>query len=688
MKKLCKSVLSALLCVCLIAGCLILPVWAAPALVVFETGDFPGGTCSDEGELPIFEGTQIIYPGEKSGSYDAFRLTFDIGNDAIVPMKYTITFWHEMLIWDNENDEILDADDVFKAWADGGRWDGATTTAILNANRTRYDNFATGVTPLPQLFYLLDGGGNDVIVGDKTTITGWVGSNHVVPLTASPWVGGAQGVAHSTTIRTVAPAGRDTLDFYWLWPYERFEPSGSGNTTYWDQIDTNIGVLGTFLAYHCKNNKGNVKSSPTDPIGGLGFYYWVKYKIEASIPQVKVGFYTDAALSANIANWVVTPGMTLAEVLADMTGFPAYTVLPTAPAKDADGNAFLHWAYYNGAAWVQVPDTFPFSTAGTTLNGAGTLYEEIKLRAIYDTPEEPAIVVKYVVDGAPYGTPWNLKDGVPLVLAAVPPKTDFDPDGWRFTPPNAAPGAPPLNANDVDFTNPALYGIALNADGEYVYELVAAYRPKSVGPPVNVVVMVNVGTPDEDTIYTWLSSSGVPLHLPDVPPKAGSTPVGWFFEYTDPNDGRKKKVRVQPDGTGVDFTDPESYGLAANANGIYTFLLTPEYTPVVTPGPELPSWLLPVGGVVLFGAGGLTIGGLTLPWLLALPLLPLVLFGGGALLNKVIPAIRTTTGTKIVPPPKTGEGDALLLLPLALMCFAGLGLVPFLLRRREELNPS
>ncbi|MCL1951511.1 MAG: hypothetical protein FWF60_01655, partial [Oscillospiraceae bacterium] len=578
----------------------------------------------------MFEG------GVEDGSDYSFNtdgvLDVDLGivNNTGVPMTYTIKFWNGVALQDRlgkdgtiaDNNQFVDPAVVFDPSGPYAPTVSGYTTAFVARDREVYDYFNMGLEgheahPLPFLFYL------DAKGSTASTYYGGIGTMGDPDPARPPWNPGTQplpiadnttsirfyrspgGGLNSPNFRTgpfkpfkaqgnvqnnsihfwgapgdydscsgslAAAAGtKDEYTFHYGWPYERnsdglpsafnfskypkmnfFSSGGMLPASigyydyYWDLVDTAIGGLvmdinATFytiytgglgarlLRYFYNNSAGTPSTLGADSavydVGGVALRYWVKYEIVATvIPQLQVGFYTNEALTAKIDTWVVNPGITL-----DDPAFP-YPALPTAPPKDADGNDFLYWAYKNGANWVKVPDDYLFDTAGTTLNTAGTLYEEIKLRAIYDT-------------------------------AVTPP-----------------------------------------------------------GPPVNVVVMVNVGTPDEDTIYTWLSSSGVPLHLPDVPPKAGSTPVGWFFEYTDPNDGRKKKVRVQPDGTGVDFTDPESYGLAANANGIYTFLLTPEYTPVVTPGPELPSWLLPVGGVVLFGAGGLTIGGLTLPWLLALPL--------------------------------------------------------------------
>lgn len=51
-------------------------------------------------------------------------------------------------------------------------------------------------------------------------------------------------------------------------------------------------------------------------------------------------------------------------------------------------------------------------------------------------------------------------------------------------------------------------------------------------------------------------------------------------------------------------------------------------------GCKLPPWVIPLIGGIVIGIGGITIGGLTLPWLAALPLLPLLplLLVGGALL--------------------------------------------------------
>jgi len=158
---------------------------------------------------------------------------------------------------------------------------------------------------------------------------------------------------------------------------------------------------------------------------------------------------------------------------------------------------------------------------------------------------------------------------------------------------------------------------------------------------------VDVGT-------TPAGKGGLPT--PDAP--ANKVFVGWkYFDGTD-------WVAV---GNNFPFSEAREYVFVA------VFETLPEQDDC-----DIPWWPFALGGVGLLGAGGVAIAGMTLPWLVALPLLPILLLCGGKILSKEKPA----DCKEIIMPPKTGEDTTWALLPIAGIGLAGAWLV--LLRRRRE----
>ena len=112
-----------------------------------------------------------------------------------------------------------------------------------------------------------------------------------------------------------------------------------------------------------------------------------------------------------------------------------------------------------------------------------------------------------------------------------------------------------------------------------------------------------------------------------------------------------------------------------------------------------PDWLWPVLGIggLGVGAAGLTIGGLTLPWLIAIPALPVLLIGGWLLHRSCnencgrpgCPAAKpdSTKDTNHVMPPKTGESWEVVLAAGMAMAVAAGTMAAMLKRRKREDTP-
>jgi len=531
------------------------------------------------------------------------------------------------------------------------------------------------------------------------------------------------------------------------------------NNFWWDMISDIIGgTLVYRLLVHYEDINGEAfDDTETYGAGGIALNYRIPSVIEATIPQYKVEFYKGAAMTpANLhTSWTVNPNISLEWLLVDDKDrlvpadikFPAITALPD--PGPFEGNAFLYWEYYNGTTWVKVTNSLAFSPSlyGVSLNGAGTLYETLKLRAVYDEPatDQTPVKVQVVINGETVaGTPfvWESSDELTveekLILLGLLKPLEGTEEGKKlmFYPKGKGGPAYEVGEDTINWINPASYDLTPGPDGIYTFVLYAEYQ----GKDTLVRFFLDDGTtatrtpyikPGETTPYeVWVqaydtvaSQTGTgkafPTGLPTPGTRAdGCVFDGWEYIRRDWEHEAPELPTVTPapgEGGAVMQAIGDIIRRIAVAAG---FQFDPrlvardlpkrsELTPPLTPGRELtpqrdndyyvcdlyakykappgpddcdfPWWLLPLGGIGLLGAGGVAIAGMTLPWLIALPLLPVLLLLGGKII-KDRPAKQ-----EIITPPKTGEGGAWELLPLAGIGLAGAWLVVLRRRREEEV---
>ena len=489
---------------------------------------------------------------------------------------------------------------------------------------------------------------------------------------------------------------------------------------WWDVIDTQLEDMKYSLKTNFKNSLGFTRTGhsltpqPTSATGGIDLSYRVWYEIEATV-QAVVKFTTDDAgtLPCTFTSGAVTLPIPNWEVDVD-TQVKDEGALPTPDAPA--GQHFVNWKYFDGANWVIVDDDFEFDTAKVYVFVANFAP---------DTPTDPEPVrVQVKVNGQlfPSGQPFLWDSSVDtsktveqkLAEEQLLSLIEGMKDGKLWLIPKGQQGNPAnwleVGVDTIDWNDPEHYDVD-KVDGVYTFYLVAENQ---VGIDTLVRFFLDDGTTATRTPYiktgetdpyeAWVRAydtvagqSGAgkvfPAEgLPTPPPKAdGSVFSHWVYVLTPVGGGTPTRIEVKPD---FQF-DPRAIALnlpkrtdfnpalplvANRDDAYYVCDLYAEYKPatVTPPGSSCPWWLIPLAGILPLG-GGVVIAGMTLPWLIALPVLPILLLCGGKLISREKPAEKK----EIVTPPKTGENSMWALLPLAGIGLAGAWLV-VLRRRREE----
>ena len=496
-----------------------------------------------------------------------------------------------------------------------------------------------------------------------------------------------------------------------------FDPTGLTLKSYWIYEDEH----GVFHEVPTEPKTGDdLGDGPIIVVNKIQVFYYDALKLHAFYkPLVKVTFVNEddspvTGFPARSFDYADAPHKKFGD-----SGVGLLADAPAIPGKEFDG-----WYIMKEGVLTKVdPATFLFKpeTYGITTDANGDYSFKLiaKYKTVTTTDPEP-VKVQVKVNGQlfPSGMPFIWDSAVDtmgveekLIAEQLLSLIEGMKDGclW-FIPPNDPDN--PIKVEPgcgIKWDDPDFYKVD-KVNGVYIFYLVAEDQ---VGIDTLVRFFLDEGTSptpytaDGTTPYeAWVraydtvagqtgAGKAFPAGLPVPPPKAdGSVFSHWVYVLTPVGGGTPTRIKVTP---GFQF-DPRSIALnlprrfdfdpalplvANRDDGYYVCDLYAVYQ--APSGPDdcgLPWWLLPLGGVGLLGAGGVAIAGMTLPWLVALPLLPVLLLVGGKLIGREKPAQE---GKKeAVPPPKTGESNAWVLLPIAGIGLAGVWLVVLRRRRREE----
>ena len=716
-KKRLKAALSVLLCVSLMAGWLALPVSAAGDLEI-EAHFSESGTIGGAEAL----GDAIIVPGNPAD----FVVSISVKNLAKSPMFYTLDLWQMIGIYDPVTEEVLDTEDVFNGTygQDGvdiklpvkGSVPSAWAAYDNEVVRDYFNSFLDATKPLPWVFFLVrkgqGGDPDEYVFSDPSTIGSVFFKPSGSAASTLPWMTGNPDEHFKTPAKELLPGEEDVYELHFAWPWERGFTKAERDD--WNKnIDSLYGELAASFYYDYSNSLGlYTYDEPKDPdgLGGLYLVNWFEYEVIAEVANAIVTF--DAESDAAPGDWKFPLNESLSSVTDGITGkYPEG--LPDPGPNKTTGDAFHCWAFEDpdkGLILLDGAADFAFrARPGAAETDAYGPYAFPELHGDYVFPliavYKKAMTVQLEVDDEffPLETPYLYKWD--SITNEEPPSPPAPPDapakaghvfkGWFLI----LEDGTEIAWADVDFSDPeayGTYGIKTNGEGVYPFVFSAVYEEFSEPSPPPLKVKVKVGTEfypsDNPYLYEWDPAvdegSPAPPAQPAPPAKESHAFDNWYL--------------VQADGTktawgSVDFSDPEKYGLEADAEGVYTFVFSAYYTadePEPEPDCEFPWWPLILGGGGLIG-GAVIVGGLTIPWLIALPILPLLLMLGGKIISKddLLPKKDKPVekpadpdkepGEDYVPPPKTGESNAWLLVPLCMMSLAGLGML-VLRRRREE----
>lgn len=807
MKKLWKSMLAVLVSVSLIAGWFALPVSAAGPDAVLD--EYFTATETRSGLLDIegLFGAPIV-PGDPVDMVFQFTIKNDHPH---LPMKYTLNFADMMGIIDNATDSILDPDDVFSgAYGQGGVTiiTPSATFPLVPAQhtnswvQTEFMKFYDGTKQLPWMTYLVRTDDSAELHADPSTIVFL--HNDGVQSTI-PWHEGFNGQTYGTgelagDKRVLLPGAQETYELHFGWPYER---NVSGGTSWWDtNIDSMFGrITGDFL-FSYMNSQGNYLTYgppswyPGQSQAGDGGLYpgnWIEYQITAEYPPIVVEYEVDGAPYGTPWNsesdgwplallgvppktafipggWMFTPpggGPDLNSGSVDFTDPLLYGIVPNTageyvfklvavytpdvpsqatvkfamddagtipctfvkmpstfpspvnvgttvadngslPKPDAPANkVFAGWKYFDGAKWVAVGNDFPFSAA-----------KEYVFVAVFE-PSPPVKVQVQVNGQLMAGTPfaWESSELPLTVEQKLKALGLYDPlvgteDGKKlvFIPPNDKANPLEVGTDAIHWDDPASYGLAADASGIYTFLLEARSDSSPAdykGIDTLVRFFLDENAPPTPYIATgttpytaWVKAydtvagqtgagKAFPIGLPVPPARAD----GWVFDHWEyvKRDSATGAAAARSTVTAAFQFDPRAVALnLPTRTGLSLPVVTGYdedyyvcdlYAVYKAPPAPVDDGGIPWWPFAALGAGGVVvIGGLTLPWLAALPLLPVLLLCGGKLLLKEKPAQGKAAEPAKVP--KTGEDDAWLAVPFAAICLAGLGLI--LVRRRRE----
>ena len=426
-----------------------------------------------------------------------------------------------------------------------------------------------------------------------------------------------------------------------------------------------------------------------------------------------------SVLSVLLAAALVAMAMPVAQA-AQVSLQAGGSVLQIIPANE-DPSVILAKVTEGGLDWSDLANLSVFSSLaggylrpGTAGSYPFTLHNEYSLPIKYTftyevAPGSTGVPVAYKVNGSPLpaggltgtvpakGSPG---DSLPFTLDWV---WGFD-DGTSASDPLGIDGVGMLNGDGYSDDN--VLGAQSRQANRLGYKVTLKFvieaeeKEKDYPPPplpytITLIWYSNgvevgrwEGLPPNTTIGEALqmkNPDGSPKYaIPPLPNRDGYTFEGFF----DPNG----KMIVDKDGKVV---DPDYVIEADAATGIAIATLEIEAgweEEGEKEKCEWPDWLLP--GIV--SAGGLIIGGLTIPWLLALPAIP-VLGAVGWLLHRHCvkncgkPLCKAPDGkaaAKIAPvaPPKTGDSlDAALLAGLGLALATGVLALTQRKRKREAV---